>query len=81
MRFRRDPFLCLKRGLATRMARPSGNAPSKLKQEKSKLSGCVGGKTRSADNAVLFYDTDADEGNDEFSDDIEHAVRFSLVAA
>jgi hypothetical protein len=39
------------------------------------------GKTRSADNAVLFYDTDADEGNDEFSDDIEHAVRFSLVAA
>jgi len=39
------------------------------------------GKTRSADNAVLFYDTDAEEGNDEFSDDIEHAVRFSLVAA
>jgi hypothetical protein len=39
------------------------------------------GKTRSADNAVLFYDTDADEGNDKFSDDIEHAVRFSLVAA
>jgi hypothetical protein len=39
------------------------------------------GTTRSADNAVLFYDTDADEGNDEFSDDIEHAVRFSLVAA
>ena len=38
------------------------------------------GKTRSADNAVLFYDTDADEGNDKFSDDIEHAVRFSLVA-
>ena len=39
------------------------------------------GKTRSADNAVLFYDTDADEDNDKFSDDIEHAVRFSLVAA
>jgi hypothetical protein len=39
------------------------------------------GNTRSADNAVLFYDTDADEGNDEFADDIEHAVRFSLVAA
>jgi hypothetical protein len=39
------------------------------------------GKTRSADNAVLFYDTDADEGNDELSDDIEHAVRFSLATA
>ncbi|HEY5706655.1 MAG TPA: hypothetical protein VIS96_13890 [Terrimicrobiaceae bacterium] len=39
------------------------------------------GKKRSADNAVLFYYRDADEGNDEFCDDIKHAVRFSLVGA
>ena len=39
------------------------------------------GKKPSEDNAVLFYDTDTEEGNDELSDDIEHAVRFSLVAA
>ena len=39
------------------------------------------GKKRSPGNAVLFYDTDAAEGTNEFADDIEHAVRFSLVAA
>lgn len=39
------------------------------------------GKKRSPGDAVLFYDRDADEGNEEFCDDIEHAVRFSLVAA
>jgi len=39
------------------------------------------GKKRRPDNAVLFYETDTEEGNAEFSDDIEHAVRFSLVAA
>jgi hypothetical protein len=39
------------------------------------------GKRRSPDNAVLFYEPDVNEGSAEFSDDIKHAVRFSLEAA
>jgi hypothetical protein len=39
------------------------------------------GQRQSADNAVLFYDTHAHEGSEEFTDDIKHAVRFSLLAA
>ena len=39
------------------------------------------GKRRSPDNAVLFYEADVNEGSAEFSDDIKHAVRFSLEAA
>ena len=39
------------------------------------------GKRRSPENAVLFYETDINEGSEEFSDDIKHAVRFSLEAA
>jgi hypothetical protein len=39
------------------------------------------GERQSTDNAVLFYDTQAHEGSEEFSDDIKHAVRFSLLAA
>jgi hypothetical protein len=39
------------------------------------------GQRQSSDNAVLFYDTHALEGSEEFSDDIKHAVRFSLLAA
>ena len=39
------------------------------------------GRKQSADNAVLFYETEANDGNDELSDDIEHAVRFSLLGA
>ncbi|HEY5777560.1 MAG TPA: hypothetical protein VIT00_02420 [Terrimicrobiaceae bacterium] len=39
------------------------------------------GKRRSPSNAVLFYETDINEGSEEFSDDIKHAVRFSLEAA
>ena len=39
------------------------------------------GKKRPTDNAVLFYDTNADEGSDRFAEDVKHAVRFSLVAA
>jgi hypothetical protein len=39
------------------------------------------GKRQSPANAVLFYESDISEGNMEFSDDIRHAVRFSLEAA
>jgi hypothetical protein len=39
------------------------------------------GQRQSSDNAVLFYDAQVREGSEEFSDDIKHAVRFSLLAA
>ncbi len=39
------------------------------------------GKTRSSESAVLFYESDRHEGSVEFTDDIQHAVRFSLEAA
>lgn len=39
------------------------------------------GQRQSSNNAVLFYDTRAEEGSEEFSDDIKQAVRFSLLAA
>ena len=39
------------------------------------------GKGRTAENAVLFYEPDVNEGSAEFTDDINHAVRFSLAAA
>jgi hypothetical protein len=39
------------------------------------------GKRRSSENAVLFYEAESHEGNEEFADDIQHAVRFSLEAA
>jgi hypothetical protein len=37
-------------------------------------------KGRAAENAVLFYESDSNEGSVEFADDINHAVRFSLEA-
>jgi hypothetical protein len=39
------------------------------------------GKRRSPENAVLFYEAESHEGSEEFADDIQHAVRFSLEAA
>jgi hypothetical protein len=48
------------------MARPSGIAPFKLKQE-SQSSEAALGKNAISGQCVLFYDTDADEGNDKFS--------------
>ncbi|HET9523889.1 MAG TPA: hypothetical protein VFO90_06625 [Terrimicrobiaceae bacterium] len=39
------------------------------------------GQRQSSNNAVLFYDSRAEEGSEEFSDDIKQAVRFSLLAA
>lgn len=39
------------------------------------------GKRRSPENAVLFYEAESHEGGEEFADDIQHAVRFSLEAA
>ena len=38
-------------------------------------------KGRAAENAVLFYESDRNEGSFEFADDIKHAVRFALEAA
>jgi hypothetical protein len=38
-------------------------------------------KGRTAENAVLFYESNNNEGSCEFADDIKHAVRFSLEAA
>ena len=39
------------------------------------------GKSRSPVNAVLFYETASGEANSDFSDDINRAVRFSVVTA
>jgi hypothetical protein len=39
------------------------------------------GATQAPDNAVLFYEADINQGDAEFSDDINNAVRFSLEAA
>ena len=38
-------------------------------------------KGRTAENAVLFYESNGNDGGADFTDDISHAVRFSLEAA
>ena len=57
------------------------NCASQAQARKVKALRLRWGKKQSADNAVLFYDSNTDEGSERFADDIEHAVRFSLVAA
>jgi hypothetical protein len=51
----------------------------KAKAQKVKSLRLRWGKDRSPVHAVLFYETTPDEANSDFSDDINQAVRFSVV--